>query len=555
MSPGKVKTQARLTAGQPGIQEILYRCAITAILLGGIMCLCASMSAQDERPLTVPSGDRRTPLKKDNGPRAIAVLQMSAKGKTSLLPIAILINGKFWDATAYKADPVPMALESGTVYEVERDGRSLGLFTVSSALHSNAPNAESPWLGTGAYTPSGSDMGKKTFEAKTVPVGIEKADEPPLLTKNPKDASSTDKNPSPGTTSATAPASGAPPAATPSSPPPSSKSGDEPPRLTRPTSPSGSSDSTQTNPPQPGAAQTSPASTSPSTPSTTSKPPDQKSPDQKSPEQKSADTKSTAPPPPASDSGASESGRPRLRRGTPTKPLPDEEDVPGYTRIGSTSSSSATSTSAAKAAAPADQTPVDTVPAISDAAGPQPHSYAFQWLPDEEQDRRKQIIALAKDQVRAYLAAQAKATTTAKAPTTKSAAPKLKDPILDDAHMTTFDPWLSNQPVIVFSAQAHMPPPPAGAAHSATQDELVYSVLIVAYPDIYNNLHKLYAGVTDKYHLDVTPRLELIDAVDADGDGRGEFLFKKTSDAGTGWVIYRPTADKLYKMFDSLNPE
>ena len=33
----------------------------------------------------------------------------------SLVPIAILVNGKFYDATAYKANPVPMALETGTV--------------------------------------------------------------------------------------------------------------------------------------------------------------------------------------------------------------------------------------------------------------------------------------------------------------------------------------------------------------------------------------------------------------------------------------------------------
>ena len=50
------------------------------------------------------------------------------------------MNGKFWDASAYKADPVPMALEPGNVYEVEQTGSSLGLFTVNSALHSNAQN-------------------------------------------------------------------------------------------------------------------------------------------------------------------------------------------------------------------------------------------------------------------------------------------------------------------------------------------------------------------------------------------------------------------------------
>jgi hypothetical protein len=43
--------------------------------------------------------------------------------------------------------------------------------------------------------------------------------------------------------------------------------------------------------------------------------------------------------------------------------------------------------------------------------------------------------------------------------------------------------------------------------------------------------------------------------VDADGDGRGELLFRETTDAGSGYVIYRPTGDKLWKMFDSLGQE
>ena len=58
------------------------------------------------------------------------------------------------------------------------------------------------------------------------------------------------------------------------------------------------------------------------------------------------------------------------------------------------------------------------------------------------------------------------------------------------------------------------------------------------------------AEVTDQRHLDEFPRLELIDAVDVDGDGRGELLFREISDAGTAWAVYRAAADQLYPLFE-----
>jgi len=161
--------------------------------------------------------------------------------------------------------------------------------------------------------------------------------------------------------------------------------------------------------------------------------------------------------------------------------------------------------------------------------------------------------------VRAYVEKQTKARAMPKPAGSAAAhhapAPKLKDPILENVQMMAYDLWTNNQPVLVLSADAHMPPPAPGAAHSEVDSDLPYSILLVAYPDIYNNLHKIYVGVTDKYHLDVTPRLELVDAVDVDVDRRGELLFREISDGGTGWVIYRASQDKLWKMFDSLHPE
>lgn len=271
--------------------------------------------------------------------------------------------------------------------------------------------------------------------------------------------------------------------------------------------------------------------------------------DNKKASESKAESKATVP---TSDSGASEGNRPRLRRGKPAESFADE-DVPGYSKVSAIS----TATSDSNKAAVATQEDVQLIPAISDAGGPEIRSFVFEWLKGEEDDRRKQITDFAKDQLRAYIAARAKATITptpARSNAARSAA-KPKDPVLESVRMVAYDVWLSNQPLLILSAEGHAPPSAPGSAHSEVESEMRYSVLVVAYPDIYNNLHKLYVGITDKFHLDVTPRLELVDAVDADGDGRGELLFRQTSDQGTGWVIYRPTADKLWKMYDSLRPE
>ena len=56
----------------------------------------------------------------------------------------------------------------------------------------------------------------------------------------------------------------------------------------------------------------------------------------------------------------------------------------------------------------------------------------------------------------------------------------------------------------------------------------------------------LYVGEHDRQ---VLPRLELVDAVDADGDGRGELLFRQISDAGRAFVLYRVIGDRLWPLF------
>jgi hypothetical protein len=512
-------SSATVASSQFLFHKILYCGALLVALLTCVVCLAASVEAQEERPQITP-GERKVPRKKDAGPRAVAVLQLSANGKASLVPIAILVDGKFWDATAYKANPVPMALDSGTVYEAMHTGTSKGLFTVGSALHSNSANAPTPWIGTGNWVAAGTEVAKTTHSAETVPVGIDTSDQAPRLTKNPAAKTAPPANPTP-------------PASTPSQPSGTSDSGDGPPRLKKPEAPPAGS--TPADPSKP-----APDSTAPST-------------DSKTGDAKPADRANVA----TSDSGASEANRPRLRRGKPAESFGDEE-VPGYSKPGT--APLLTPANAAKGAeAAGDKGPVQLVPAISDANGPEPHSYTFGWLKDEEGERKQQMTTYAKEQIRAYVEARAKSMITPTAPGTPTAkrkvAAKLPEPILENVQMIAYDLWTNGQPVLVFAADAHMPPPAPGITHAPADTGLEYTIMVVARTDIYNNLHKLFLAVTDKNHLDLTPRYELIDAVDADGDGRGELLFRETSDVGTGWILYRASADKLWKMFDSLNRE
>ncbi len=527
-------------------RKSLYRrlgCAVI-VILAFFAVIAPPGAAQGTPQLKRPQEDSQEkppePKKanKVKGPRALAVVQFNSGGKGTLIPVAILVEGKFYDASVYKADPVPMALESGTVYEVEQAGDPQGLFTINAALHSKDASSLHPWLGSGSYLPRGTEAAKTTRKAEDVPVGMDSSDSdaPPRLTRgnaskpaaaNPSapPASSTPASTAPaGAGSSEKPAATAPPS---SSQPATGSSGAGSPGQDAPkmaTPPPSDKAAEQGAKQAPAAAPATPGQSSPSPAS-----PSQPSPDQSSPGQTSENYY-----------------RPQLRRGKPTQPAPQEDEL--TTKTGKPETPAAATSSSTG--------PIQFVPAISDAGGPDPRPYKFFFKTGEEEDRRQQMLALAADEVRAYANALARNRIPAKPPAAKAAvaghkaAAKPAQPVFENIQFRAFDVWGNNQPVIIFSAEAHFPATPGAEAAPET-----YSVTIAARTDIYGNLRKLYTGVTDKFHLDVTPRLELIDAVDADGDGRGELLFRETTDAGSGYVIYRATGDKLWKMFDSLGGE
>jgi hypothetical protein len=526
-------------------RRFLYRrwgfAVIVVVVLAFFAVMVPRGSAQGRPELKRPEPDvpqqkapeaKKKPVK---GPRAVALLQLSSGGKATLIPIAILVDGKFYDASEYKADPVPMALDSGTVYEAEESGDSLGLFTVSGALHSKTAGAAQPWVGAGSYRLNGTEPANAPHKAENVPVGLNSGDTdaPPRLSRGKSSAPAATSQPASGSSG-----SGASAGQTAGVPPASDKPADQSAKSPAPAPAAGQSSPAQASPGQASPGQASQGQTTSAPPTSapsTSAPPTS---GQASPGSQASQGQAAQSP--------TDYYRPTLRRGKPTQGPPPDADEQAAPKAGKPESPAS-----AVAAGPG---PVQLVPAISDASGPEPKSYKFFWKTGEEEERRNQMLALAGAEVQAYVNALARnqipANPPAKAAPARHKAPaKPIQPVLENVQFRAFDVWTNNQIVMILTAEAHFPPAP-GATAAPEQ----YSITLVTRTDIYGELRKLYSGVTDKFHLDVTPRMELIDVVDADGDGRGELLFRETTDAGKGYVIYRAGADKLFKMFDSLGP-
>ncbi len=418
--------------------------------------------------------------KETKGPRALGLVELWSDGKAHLIPIAIMVNGKFYDAGAYKASPVPLALWSETVYEGEKTGVPQGLFTVDGALQTTPGN----WLAQGKWSPAGSEAKAHKPTSNTPKMGDE--DEgPPKLRRGDSakpDSAKTSPSTAPTDDKKTTPSSTPPPA---SSPQPQTASKESPPA------------------------------------------------------EKASDGAS-------SNANDDDPNRPILKRGKPETESAEHPQVGASTGVPRRPIGAASKTDAKPDAKKITRL---AIPAISDAGGPDPRPYSYDIKPDEEQKYRKGMLALASDALLARIKERTPSVPGTKPPARAPAAHKATrgpQPIFDEVQFRAFDLWNTNEPVFILSATAHMPDTAGGSPDPAQQ----YYITLVAKKNIYDELRKLYTGVTDAGHLDQTPRLELIDAVDADGDGRGELLFRRISDAGSAWGVYRAGADQLFPLFE-----
>ncbi len=257
------------------------------------------------------------------------------------------------------------------------------------------------------------------------------------------------------------------------------------------------------------------------------------------PPQTSTPPPAAAPPAPPAPSPASteaeDPNRPVLRRGKAEPSQAEEESPPPA------AAAAVHGKTPVKSAGAASPTNAPMIVAISDASGPDPRPYDYELKPEEEATYRKKTLAMASMELRKRMPAAEPEPASRK----KTArAPKPAQPTFEDVKMRVFDLSNSNEPVVVLTATATMP-------HSgSTESDLHYYVTLVATSDLYGDLNDAFSKVTDSRHLDGLPRFEFIDAVDADGDGRGELLFREVFDSGKAFAIYRVIGNQLWALYE-----
>jgi hypothetical protein len=488
--------------------NLLIRRALLPLLF-----LLGAISANGQYPGQVSSNTKEAPVL-----RSIGVLEWTGpeeKPKASrLVPVLVYDNGKLEDGSIYLARPEPMAVAPEVEYELQENGKPVGLYDVQTAGQQLGS-----WVGFGAWKPIPS--APRNPPKPTLPewgMDNQEGDHPILHRKKHPDEASSSGSSSSGQ------ASGDQTPAAPS----------DPDRPVLHKSKSADSDDSSASGSSTGASS---GSSTPSTSSSgTSDDPDRPVLHKKDSDSDSTASSSTstdpdrpvlhknkkAPPsdvgPVSSVAGDEDPDRPRLKRGLANmdglKLLPSLVGLPPD---------------------------IEQSVAVSDARHRPEHPFAFTWAdPAVEAKLKSSLEDIARSALglnSPAVAPKAKTTTAAVRKTAKPAPLPVDPPPLMEEHFRAFELTYGSEATLVLTAHTDAPP---------SQQKFV---TLVAQPDFYGNVQVLLKTVTDAAHLDDNPRLRLVDAVDALADNRGELLFEMRGATERQFALYRIARGQAEKLF------
>ena len=440
-------SSGRVKEGALSLMFITHQLYRKAAVCAIVTCVTGFLLAQISQPKQKP----RT------GPRAISVLEMDAKGRARMVPVTILIQERYYDASQYQSNPVPMAAEPGTVFEVLEANQPVGFFTTEQPqqLRGN-------WVSAGTWKEKAAEPESKPAK---VEVDLGKDDDRPVLKRH----------------------------------------GESNPKSSKPSGPD--------DPDRP----------------TLKRPAESKDSDSGSGSTPTIAKRSAAPLDDnlSKDTNENDPDRPVLRK-TPAGANP-------------TNAGDVKMTAPVRVAAPAKVAPqtgaeqVKQYVAISDAQKSDYRPFKYELKDDE-----KKTLG-AKMQKIAALSLQKWAL--------EHGGVKLVPSLtFTDFDLRAYDVDYSNNPELIFTASYS----PLGTAKTKP---ITYYLTVVGRGDATGEVTPIFSQVTDSTRLDAYSRLELVDAVDADGYGRGSLLFREYTDSGKSFVLYRVDSYNLTKLFEGASGE
>lgn len=468
--------------------------------------------------------------------RAVGVYEwtgdMAKPTASRLIPVSLFLGGALQDAGVYLARPVPFALETGNVYELQDAGVGRGTLELVYARHLQAVDRatgneayDDGWFGYGSFHGVSATVKKVPVlqASKTLSVistGAGESDRPTF--KKAGDSA--------GSGAAAEAGSGAGSAPVDDPDRPTMKRRADSSEDTTQTTGAGSGDAPADDPDRPTMKRSTDSAgggstTSAGTGGAPEDDPDRPTLKRRSPED--AKRAALAANADASMTGVSslndDPSRPKLHYGKPASSM-TEADLPQLKGL------------------PKD---LHQMVAVSDAATREPHEFARPW---EDAAERAAVLAKMEALARVKLAAYGTPAAAPAAPvkqrgTTsklRRAAPKAAAPVaLMDEVLKGYTLSYGGDPTYVFMA------------HTAGTGAALHYVTVVAQVDSMGAMKAVIENVTDAAHLDRTPRMRFVDVVDAEASNRASLLFELRWQSSRQFALYRVIAAKADQTFVS----
>jgi hypothetical protein len=484
----------------------------------------------------------------ENVTRAVGVYEwtgdLAKPVAARLIPVSLFIDGSFEDGATYYARPVPLALDNGNIYFLEKAGVPQGTITLDYARHLQAAaggaddSSAFGWFGYGTFATMPVPRKTTALHASVNPSAIvsSKDDDRPTFVRRATDESKTAGAPDTGDDKKPAKKTAAPAASV--TPPPASDDDPDRPHFSKPPASTTPADQTPT-------ATTPPSTTTPAQPGDSQAiPPAPKDPTDdkdrptlrhRDPKQADADRKARAHGSVSAMAGSlnDDPDRPDMRRGKTAgiggEPAPQMTGMPKD---------------------------LHQMIVVSDAATREPHPFAREWAtPTERADVLTKLEAVAQTQIAAYMqhnsappapvAAAKPKPGTAAARTHRAAPAKPAPPAapLSGEDLTGYMLSYGGLPTFVYTAVST----PPEAASGLSGPERYVTVVAQQLPS--GELQVAFSSVTDAAHLDRTPRFRLVDAVDPDASHRASLLFELRGQSSRQFALYRVVSAKADEIF------